>query len=105
MMTSGSTDIAGWKTVDDWTGLRTQLLAAANDSLWTTAFKDFFLSRLSLRYLNPIKVLQENGTFQGEGFSIVAIQCALIEFLESTLQGRSYRYPRKGDPPVGPNPV
>ena len=38
---------------------------------------------------------------RGEGFSIVAIQCSLIEFLESTIQGKSYRYVRKGDPPLG----
>ena len=38
---------------------------------------------------------------RGEGFSIVAIQCSLIEFLESTIQGKSYRYRRNGDPPLG----
>ena len=46
--------------------------------------------------MNPIKVLQESGTFQGEGFSIVAIQCSLIEFLESTAQGTNYRYLKRG---------
>ena len=29
---------------------------------------------------------------QGEGFSIVALQCSLIEFLASTLEGKSYKY-------------
>jgi hypothetical protein len=47
-----------------------------------------------LRYFNPIKLLQNHGTFQGEGFSIVAIQCSLVEFLETTIQGISYRYLR-----------
>jgi hypothetical protein len=42
-----------------------------------------------------------NGLRQGEGFSIVAIQCSLIEFLESTVQGKSYIYSRNGNPPVG----
>jgi hypothetical protein len=42
-------------------------------------------------------VLQEHGTFQGEGFAILAIQCALVEFLESTLQGIKYRHLRRGE--------
>jgi hypothetical protein len=60
------------------------------------------LRGLSSRYLDPIKVLQDSGTFQGEGFSIAAIQCSLIEFLESTVQGKSYRLLVKGAPPLGP---
>ena len=38
---------------------------------------------------------------RGEGFSIAAVQCSLIEYLESTIQGKSYRYRRDGDPPLG----
>ena len=34
----------------------------------------------------------------GEGFSIVAIQCSLIEFLESTLQGKGYVHGRVTNP-------
>jgi hypothetical protein len=71
--------------------------------LWQTAFSEYFYERLSSRYLEPISVLQDCGTFQGEGFSIVAIQCSLIEFLESTVQGLSYRYRRRNDPPIGPH--
>jgi hypothetical protein len=70
--------------------------------VWKRAFADYFYTRLSLRYLNPIKLLQDDETFQGQGFSIVAIQCSLIEFLESTLQGKSYRFSRRGLPPLGP---
>jgi len=39
---------------------------------------------------------------RGEGFAIAAIQCSLIEFLESTLQGKNYRYVKAGDPPIDP---
>jgi hypothetical protein len=66
-------------------------------SQWHRAFEEYFCARLQLRYLDPIKVLQENGSYSGEGFSIVAIQCTLIEFLESSLQGITYRYLRKGE--------
>lgn len=88
--------IAGWKTSVDWQALRPRLLANAHDA-WREAFADFYETRLSLRYLHPIKVLQDNGTFQGEGFSIVAIQCSLIEFLESTELGMNYRYVRRSE--------
>jgi hypothetical protein len=67
--------------------------------VWEKAYEDYFVQRLRLRYLDPIKVLQENGTYQGEGFSIVAIQCTLVEFLESTLQGVRYRYLGRGESP------
>jgi len=70
--------------------------------VWETAFAEYFHGRLSARYLDPIKVLQDNGTLQGEGFSIAAIQCSLIEFLESTVQGKSYRLLR-GAPLLGPH--
>lgn len=66
-------------------------------SVWEAAFEDYFRPRLVLRYLDPIKILQDNGTYQGEGFSIAAIQCTLIEFLESTAQGLTYRFHRNSD--------
>lgn len=86
--------IAGWKTHADWAALKARLLAGAPGA-WQEAFADFYQTRLVLRYLEPIKVLQEHGSSQGEGFAIVAIQCSLIEFLESTEQGMSYRYARR----------
>lgn len=93
--------IAGWNTPADWQTLRGRLLQS-EASAWIEAFTDYFETRLCLRYLNPIKTLQENGTSQGEGFSIVAIQCSLIEFLESTAQGTNYRYLKRGHVP-GPH--
>jgi hypothetical protein len=93
--------IAGSLTTDDWRHFRVALVPGGATAAWSKAFEDYFNARLSLRYLAPIKVLQDNGTFQGEGFSIAAIQCSIVEFLESTVQGKSYRFIRKGDPPLG----
>jgi hypothetical protein len=93
--------IAGSKTIYDWQVFRAMLAPGGNADRWREAFDGYFHARLLLRYLNPIKLLQEDGTFQGEGFSIVAIQCTLIEFLESTIQGRIYRYCRPSDPLLG----
>ena len=86
--------IAGWKTVEDWKLFRERLENESSEALWSEAIKDYFMKRLELRFLHPIKILQENGTFAGEGFSIMVILCSLIEFLESTYQGKIYKYSR-----------
>jgi hypothetical protein len=94
--------IAGWNTPNDWIKFTSKLIVGGSENEWDAAFKEYYKPRLDLRYLNPIKILQENGTFQGEGFSIMTILCSLIEFLESTCQGKIYKYCPKGQKP-GPN--
>jgi hypothetical protein len=100
--TVGDIHIAGSLTTDDWKAFKPSL-ALGDKAQWENAFADYFHTRLSLRYLDPIKVMQDNGTFQGEGFSIVAIQCSLVEFLESTVQGKSYKFRPRGAPLPGPH--
>jgi len=95
------TKIAGWKTVRDWNNDKNFLLDFSNSLAWTDAYRNYFLTRLEDRYLDPLKAIKENGTYKGEGFSIMAIICSLVEFLESTYQGINYRYRRAGDPPLG----
>jgi hypothetical protein len=87
--------IAGWKTVDDWRTFRDGLRGSRGE--WTRAYEEYFLTRLRLRYLEPIGLLQRELHYQGEGFSILAIQCTLIEFLEATFRGLAYRYLRRGE--------
>ena len=85
-MSNSEAYIAGRNKRADWLALRERLIRGDEDA-WVAAFADFFKTRLELRYLHPIKLLQQHGTLQGEGFSIAAIQCSLIEFLESTAKG------------------
>src|SRR5437016_1875973 len=94
--------IAGCKTADDWRAMRTRLIHDTDQRVWKTAFEEFFLARLHARYFEPIKVLQDNGTFRGEGFSIVTIQCSIVEFLETTRQGSNYRLLRRNET-LGPH--
>jgi len=101
-MTGGDSYISGWKTGSDWHAFRSGLTPGRDVARWLEAFDQYFHTRLELRYLNPIRTLQENGTLRGEGFSILAIQCTLVEFLESTVQGIKYRYLRKGES-LGPH--
>lgn len=37
-------------------------------------------------------MIRDNGTWEGEGFTIASIQCALIEFLAATRAGKNYRH-------------
>ena len=92
---TGDHYIAGWKTRGDWQTLKGRLAQGAAG--WDEAFTDFYRQRLESRYLHPIRAIQEHGAFEGEGFAIAALQCTLIEFLESTEQGINYVY-RNADP-------
>jgi hypothetical protein len=95
-MSASDIQIAGLKTCADWNTFRKHLVPGQDAARWRQAVENYFHQKLSSRYLDPIKMLQDQGTYHGEGFSIVAIQCTLIEFFESTVQGVSYRYLSKG---------
>jgi hypothetical protein len=97
------TFIAGRKTVADWLAIRIDLNNFAAVDLWESTFTDFFLTRLRERYLNPIDAVKNDGTYSGEGFSIMTILCSLIEFIESTYQGTNYKYRGRNAPPLQPN--
>lgn len=92
---SDDTKISKNKTVGDWKELRKNLLQNEYDSslveeYWKEAFDEFFKARVETRYLKPIEAIQSSGNQEGEGFSIVALQCLLIEFLEVFYQGKIY---------------
>lgn len=89
--------IAGSKTPEDWHLLKQRLIENSCEEKWEEALNDYFLKRLNLRYLTPIEVLRKHGTLSGEGFSILAILCTLIEFLESTVEGLKYRFLKSGE--------
>lgn len=91
----GGDYIAGWNKRGAWQDLRARLVPGRPDG-WAVAFTEFYKQRIDLRYLHPIKVMQDHGTLAGEGFAIATIQCSLIEFLESAEQGINYRYRNPG---------
>jgi hypothetical protein len=67
-------------------------------ALWQEAGTDYFYKRIDSRYLTPIGQLQSHETQGGEGFSIVTIQCALIEFLAAMVEGKNYSFEKTKDP-------
>lgn len=101
-MTTANSWIAGKRTATHWRQFRTILTNSADAAAWEKAFSDYFHARVSSRYLDPIRLLQQKRTLIGEGFSILAIQCTLVEFFESTIEGKNYRFRRKRDPQLGP---
>jgi len=98
--TPGNFVIAGKKRVSDWRAFAPSLIPGGDAGPWKKAYTSYFQARLSYRYLKPITTLQRNDTRNGEGFSIVAIQCSLVEFLESTLRGKSYSLRPSPDPAI-----
>lgn len=96
-----TTELAPGATVKMWRNFVRSNPETACEDDWGEVVKKFYRSRLQSRYLDPIKTLQ-GGPGIGEGFAIVAIQCSLIEFLESCHQGTNYKYCPPGQNP-GPN--
>lgn len=92
-----NTQIAGYKTARDWCDFWDNFNLSANrcPEIWARAFDEYFYPRLKTRYLGPIDAIKRIDKAEGEGFSILAIQCTSVEFLESTIQGRKY-VKRKG---------
>lgn len=85
-------EIANKFTTDDWNKLESKLKADfTNNDLWNEAL-NIFESRLDERYIKPVEVIQNNLSVVGEGFSITAILCSLIETLETFYDGECYKY-------------
>lgn len=89
--------IAGGKTARDWCAFRDEFNLPENPcpEIWARAFDEYLYPRLKTRYLHPIEAIKKIDKAEGEGFSMMAILCTLVEFLESTIQGRKY-VKRKG---------
>lgn len=63
-----------------------------NDAKWGEAFEKFFLQRVNTRFLNPAKLIARkiDSPKSGEGFTITAILCILIEYLQAYYEGCVY---------------
>ncbi len=86
--------IAGNFRVNDWKELSETLSTddIQNTENWNKAF-NIFKVRVETRFLNPIKEIlrmyPDGG--KGEGFSVVALQCILLEFFEAFCRGITYK--------------
>jgi hypothetical protein len=102
-MPSDKTKLSSKKTIGDWRAIQPTLSAGAGRRIWDDVLRDYYYDRLKTRYLDPIEAvrnlhLSKGEEPKGEGFAIVAIQCSLVEFLESCYQGINYKH-KKPTPP------
>jgi hypothetical protein len=78
-------------TIDSWLTLRNRLQdkAVLNDD-WAQASK-LLEERIDERYFQPINTLINEASNNGAGFTILTIECALIEFLATLEDGRLFK--------------
>ena len=76
--------------IEIWNRLRPKLNNSYeyNDD-WKEAI-ELFKNRLNRKFFKPLKSLIVGGKLEGEGFTIVTVQCALIEALASFRTGQIY---------------
>ena len=91
-MASDLTELSSKKNIGDWKVTKPKLLVSEDSGVWKEVMEDFYYDRLKTRYLNPIEAIRNLNLSKGEGFAIVAIQCSLIEFMESCFQGTNYHH-------------
>lgn len=76
--------------VSDWTSLRPELNDAGNTESWTRAI-DIVNDRIQNRFLEPIDRLrdQPESAELGFGFAMLALDCLLIDTIQSFREGRT----------------
>lgn len=85
--------------LEQWSGLRTSLNNAYEFShAWESAIS-IFTQRMKRKFFNPIQDIINKKTHLGEGFSIVTLQCAIIESLASFKTGQVFNYSKGRNAP------
>jgi hypothetical protein len=87
----GRMRVAGKRSTNDWQQFRRDLLSSSTSPAWLEA-PMWIRERIDTRFLDPVALILKGNAKAGEGFSIVAIDCILMEFLEALHQGKTYRY-------------
>lgn len=83
------TQISGIYSVGDWKRDRQSLLTNNHYDIWQAAFNVFY-TRVKTRFLTPIDRILASDIKGGEGFTVAAIQCILVEFLAAFYFGKIY---------------
>lgn len=77
---------------DDWTKIRRKLNQNYKyDKTWDDAI-NLFKKRLKRKYFDPVQLIIKGNTLKGEGFTIVTVQCALIEMLSAFRVGKIFNH-------------
>ena len=82
-----------------WNAKRLELKNSYNiNDCWRDVITRFE-SRIKNFYFNPIAKVKEPKDLNGEGFTILTIQCALIEMFAAFKYGRIHNYKKRGNKP------
>lgn len=68
------------------------------DQGWTDAI-NLFDKRINRKFFDPIQLIIDGKTLKGEGFTIVTVQCALIEMFAAFRQGKIFNHNRTSASP------
>lgn len=61
------------------------------DEVWEDAIR-LFEKRVSRKFFDPIQLIIDRRTLKGEGFTIVMVQCALIEMFAAFREGKIFNH-------------
>ncbi|KOS06515.1 hypothetical protein AM493_11085 [Flavobacterium akiainvivens] len=82
----------GNKKKNDWIALRNYIIIDSNIKKNWEDVVELLNLRLETRYFKPIEAIQNIKSYQGEGFAAITLLCSLIEFLQSSYEGKYYLY-------------
>jgi len=83
----------------DWAKIRLTLNQKFDyDDSWQRAIK-LFENRVKRKFFNPVKLIIDGKALEGEGFTIVMVQCALIEMFAAFRTGRIFNHKRSSISP------
>ena len=83
----------------EWAQLREELTQAYEyDDVWEAAIL-LFEKRLMRKFFDPVQLIINGKTLKGEGFTIVTVQCALIEMFAAFRKGKIFNHNRTSDSP------
>lgn len=86
------------KEREQWSELRNLLIADASyNDHWRDAI-ELFNTRLQRKYFTPLELLIKARLLDGEGFTILTIQCSLIEMFAAFREGKIFSYIANGNP-------
>ena len=88
------------KEKEVWEEYRKKLKDYSYNDDWKVVI-DLFDNRIRKKFIEPLNLLKTQGNNEGSGFSIVAIECLLIELFASFREGKVFnvRYIEKDCPP------
>lgn len=83
----------------EWIAIRKKLNQTYKyDKAWNEAI-ELFNKRLNRKFFDPVQTIINNRVLKGEGFTIVTVQCALIEMFAAFRTGKIFNHSKNASSP------